>query len=127
MFHSLMWLVPPLNALPVWHISQSTASAGAAGIERSTGARGSARIHQSGIRPEAPPWATGAFGSGSTAIAQHAPRTRGEQGGGEGPGEDRTGRGSHGDPSSSSGQCSTLLPAPLLRRVVQLIVGNEGL
>lgn len=60
--------------------------------------------------------ATGGFGSGSAAIAERVPSTRGEQGGGGGPGEDGAG---WGDPSSS--------PVLLLGRVVQLVVGDQSI
>lgn len=54
-------------------------------------------------------------------------RPRGEQGGGVGPGNDETGWGSHGDPSSSPGQCGAPLPVLLLGRVVQLVVGDQSI
>lgn len=113
--------LPPLNALPVWHVSHSTASSGAAGAGKS------ASIHQSETRLVELGRAMGGFGSGSTAIAGRVPRTRGEQGGGGGPGEDGAGRGSHGDPSSSPGRRGAPLPVPLLGRVVQLIVGDQSI
>lgn len=83
---------------------------GVAGAGRSTGARGAAGIHQSETRPVEPGQVTSVFGSGSMAIAECVPRTRGEQGGGGGPGEDGTGWGSRRDPSSSAGSAAPCCP-----------------
>jgi len=120
-------LLPLLNTLPVWHISHSTTSAGMAGARRSAGAGGSAGIHQSRTRLVELGRATGVFGSWSTAITERVPRTGSERGSGGGPGEVGTGWGSRGDPSSLAGQPGAPLPAPLLGRVVQLVIGDESL